>query len=227
MQHARIITNPTTILILVGALAASMTGAAAAQTIFAGDMDDFGNSNDPDDTLVIRPLFAQYLARSGGNNDAYHDGNPMSFDMDGSGDDDWDFGYTFENLPTLNAEATLTIRVRSNTGSINDALGLQYTGDGNTFSDLWRWGVDEINGTPGVWAAGTTATFELALGNLPNGGGSIIADINAAGYLDVQVWDDTSVDWIQLNVPAPGTASLLALGGVVAMRPRREKRDLL
>ena len=220
MQHAPHTTSRKSILALASLLSACMVGSAAAQ-ILVGDMDDFGNSNDPDDTLVIRPLFAQYLARSGGNNNAYHNGNPMPFDMDGSGNYNWDFGYTFENLPTLNADATLTIRVRSNIGSPNDALGLQYTGDGNTLSDLWRWGVDEINGTPGVWTAGTTATFELELGNLPNGGGSIIADINAAGYLDVQVWDDTSVDWIELTIPAPGTASLLALGGVAAMRRRR------
>ncbi|VAX41766.1 hypothetical protein MNBD_PLANCTO03-1667, partial [hydrothermal vent metagenome] len=107
MQHAPHTTSRKSILALASLLSACMVGSAAAQ-ILAGDMDDFGNSNDPGDTLVIRPLFAQYLSRAGGNNDAYHGGNPMPFDMDGSGNYDWDFGYTFENLPTLTAGAKLT-----------------------------------------------------------------------------------------------------------------------
>jgi len=220
MQNARTIVNQTPILALAGLLSACMVGSAAAQshTILAGDMDDFGNSNDPDDTLVIRPLLADWLARPNGNNVAYYGGEPMPFDAVGYAN--WDFGYTFflGEDQMLGSEAKLTIRLQSNTGSLNDALFLQYTGDGNTLSELWRMGITELNG--GTWAPGETATFELDLGNLP-GGVNIIDDINSVGYLDVFVLDDTAVDWIQLTIPAPGTASLLFLGGVAAMRRRR------
>ena len=229
MLNARIVTNrkpiatsPASILILAGALSACMAGSAAAQfhTIFAGDEDDFGNSNDPDDALVIRPLLADYLSRPGGRNDLLHGGEPMPFDANdpNNRDYDWDFGYTFENIPMLQPDAKLRIRVQSVTGSRTEYLAIQYTGDGNSLDTLWIENMPVLNG--GSWTQGESVIFDLDLGNLP-GGVNIIDEINAAGYLDVIVGDDTSVDWIELTIPAPGTASLLALGGVAAMRRRR------
>ncbi len=218
MQNARIITNPKSILILAGALSACMTGAAAAQTIFAGDVDNFGDTDTPEDTLVIRPLFDQWLARPGGQNNG---GVPRPFDIvPGHHNENWDFGYTFENLPTLRPGANLRIRLRAmsdNGFSYNDSMNLQYTGDGDSSSFLWGTSIAALDG--GAWDFGETAIFTLDLGNL--GGLDIIGDINTAGYLDVFVQDDTAIDWIKLTVPAPGTASLLALGGMVAMRRRR------
>ncbi len=229
MLNARIVTNrkpvttnPTSILILAGALSACMAGAAAAQPFFAGDEDNFGNPDDfPNDTLVIRPLFDQWLARPGGQNDQLNGGVPRPFDIvPDHHNENWQFGYTFENLPTLNAGATLEIRLRamSDSGfSYNDSINLQYTGDGDSSSFLWGTSIAALDG--GAWDFGETAIFTLDLGNL--GGLDITGDINTAGYLDVFMQDDTSVDWMRLTVPTPGTASLLALGGVMAMRRRR------
>ncbi len=217
MHNAHTI-NQKSILALPGILSACLAGTAVANVILAGDMDDFGNSYDPDDTLIIRPLFEQYLLRPNGHNTPLHNGEHRPFDTDGTGN--WDFGYTFENLPTLRAGAKLTIRLRAeNVGGVNnDAIGLQYTGDGSNFSMLWNRGIAQLNG--GSWVAGEAVIFELDLDNLL-GGVSIIDDINAVGYLDVMVWDDSSVDWIELTIPAPGSASLLALGVVTAVRRRR------
>ncbi|MDQ7014410.1 MAG: hypothetical protein Q9O74_11010 [Planctomycetota bacterium] len=226
MQQAQIITNPSSILLLAGALSACMTGSAAAQTILAGDMDNFGGTNDPGDTLVIRQPLADWLSRSGsgGNNDYYHNGDPMPFDADlfnegpPDGPANWEFGYTFENLPTLHPGAKVRIHLKSLGDSYNDSIHLQYTGNGSSFSSLWGSSIDTLYG--GAWYGGATAVFDIPLDNLP-GGGNIIGNINAVGYLDVYVQDDTAVDWIELTIPAPGTASLLGLGAVVAMRRRR------
>jgi len=229
MQNARIVTNPKSILILAGALAACMTGVATANTtILAGDMDNFGNTNNARvDTVVTRRAFGTWLSRSGagGNNTAFHGGLSMPFDADqfseggSNGNSNWEFGYTFISLPMLTKDAELRIRVKGNNSDIpsNDAIELQYTGDGTNSSFLWGSSLATLNGSP--WNSGSTATFTIKLGA---GGANILNAINTRGYLDVYVEDDTAVDWIELNtVPTPGTASLLGLGGMVAMRRRR------
>ncbi len=189
---------------------------ASSQTILAGDMDNFASQGDPEDTLTISSLLSQWMARTNGNNDAYHNGNPMPFDEASSSN--WDFGYTFENI-SLSDGALLRIHLRSNIGSLNDVVKLQYTGDGTDNSFLWGNGITDLNG--GTWSTGEDAIFEIPLDNLPNTGQNIVPDINAAGYLDVWVADDTGVDWIELTIPAPGSIALLGLGGLANLRRRR------
>ncbi len=221
MLNARIVTNPKSILILAGALSACMAGAATAQpyTFLAGDVDDFGGSYATEDALPMRPVLAQYLSRVGGVNQILHNSQPMPFDTESR---DWEFGYTFMDLPTLYEGATLEIRMKATSGlSTNDSLHLQYTSFGEGLSNLWSDSIADLNGT---WNFTDITTLTLNLSDLPGfdgSNGSFIDLVNDDGYLDVYITDDTSVDWIRLTVPAPGTASLIALGGMVAMRRRR------
>lgn len=219
--------NRRSAFLLVAALASPGISSASASPIVAGDFDNFGNQSTAADTLVIRPTFASYLARSGpgGNNDFWHNGAPMPFDVHSTNDDNWEFGYTFENLPQLNPEARLLIRLQSVSGSNNDSLSLQFTGTENSFSSLWSGGIDELDahfGGSGTWETGKSVILDIRLGDLPfTNGQSIVDNINQVGYLDVYLHDDTAVDWIQVIVPAPGSASLLAAGSLIALRRRR------
>lgn len=219
-------------LFAVGVLAAAPLAHASW---FAGDTDDFGDPNDPNDTIILRDTFEAWLDQTGNNTD-YHNGESMPFDIDEPSEGDpfngvmiysnWHFGYTFEDLPSLPQDAMLRIRLKGLNGSPgNDSLRLMYTGDGTQAEFAYSINLgslqDEYFGD-GTWDEDDVRTFEVPLNSLPLGGGdtNLIDNINAAGYLDVCVTDDTGVDWINL-VPAPGTASLLLLAGLAG----RQRRD--
>lgn len=224
--------------ILVLALSGFLPGQAHGQIIIAGDNDNFGDWQDPSnpsdpDYLAIRPSFAAWLARPGGSNHTDHGGVPMPFDMDTNDEAfqaggstwriDWEFGYSFMNLPPLAPGATLRLHLKASGFADSDTIGLQYTGSTPGFS--YSVHLVDLPESGGSWdnLSGDEAVFTLALGNLPaigSGDLNLIDDINAAGYLDVFVQDDTAVDWIELTIPEPGSLALLALC-TLSLRSRR------
>ena len=176
---------------------------AAKQTRLGGDEDGFAAQGQPGDLIIMRPAFAQWVNRPGGNNDAYHGGQPMPFDD--TTVVNWEFGYTFLSLPPLDS-AFLTIRVRgsSATSPGNDSLHLQFSAPGGT--PQFAWGrqfaaLDADAGGPGTWTQNKDRIFTLNLRQLPTSSGTLdlVPQINAAGYLDVYVQDDTAVDFVMLE----------------------------
>lgn len=110
------------------------------------------------------------------------------------------FGHTITNLPCTIHGATLTMKIRV-TSSLahNDNIALQATGGSPKFS--WSHNIQALLGQD--WnSIGQVATLQLDLANLPLSGGgttSLIDEINAAGYLDIFMQDDTAVDYITIS----------------------------
>ena len=122
------------------------------------------------------------------------------------------FAHTFSNLPPCIVAATLEIRVRA-CGDLcyNDSFGLSFTGPaGNLIPPAWGRYLGHNNGSafpglfsPTVWTAGTTRTITLDLAALPNANGTttdLIPALNANGFLDLGMQDDTGIDYAVLTV---------------------------
>lgn len=115
----------------------------------------------------------------------------------------WDrkFGHTLEGISCTAVEATLTLTIQARNGlASNDTIALQATGGSPAF--LWSNSIANLTGTS--WnSVGQTATLTLDLTALPlSSGGTrdILADVAAAGYLDIYLQDDTAVDDMSLRV---------------------------
>jgi hypothetical protein len=121
------------------------------------------------------------------------------------------FAHTFSNLPGCISEAHLTIRLRA-CGSVpnNDTLGLSFTGSGGTLvTNAGTWGryLGSGNASPGLtnvaWSPGLTMVVPLDLSDLTNPDGThtnLLPSLNANGFLDVIVQDDSAVDYVTLDV---------------------------
>ena len=123
------------------------------------------------------------------------------------------FGHTFTglNIPCKKiVGATLEIKVKPGRSSLsnNDGIYLRFFGTGgNSLSAGWAANFGSGNPNPGLlpnqWIIifyQNGQTFNLDLGNLPNGGSSIINDLNNHGFVDVFVEDDTTVESVKLTV---------------------------
>jgi hypothetical protein len=122
------------------------------------------------------------------------------------------FAHTFSNLPPCIVSATLDIRVRA-CGELcyNDAFGLSFTGPaGNLIPPNWGRYLGNNNGTsfpglfaPANWTPGTTRQILLDLSALPNANGTttdLIPALNANGFLDLGMQDDSGIDYAVLTV---------------------------
>ncbi len=130
------------------------------------------------------------------------------------------FGHTFTglNIPGKTiVGATLEIKAKAGRSSLskNDALHLKfYDASGSSLSAGWGTYFGSGNPNPGgllpqQWIIRfyqNGQTFNLNLANLknlataPNGGVSIINDLNTNGFLDVLVQDDTTIESVKLTV---------------------------
>lgn len=152
-------------------------GAAQAQTFTSGVADGFALPTEP-----VSPSAGMlaYIAA----NYAF----PGSRPHDDVSVNRW-FATTFTNLrrngPICGATLRMTVR---NLGS-NDSMGFMFNGPGGT-ALATGWGASLAS--LGV-AYNTIGTIVLNLGALP-GGGNLLPTLNAQGFVDVFVQDDSGVD---------------------------------
>jgi len=119
------------------------------------------------------------------------------------------FAHSFTNLPKCITAAYLEIRVKP-CGDIcgNDAMHFWFTGSANSnavFSQYFGGGNPRAGLATNDWCsyAGNPQTFVLDLSNLPASGGgpaNILSLLEANGFLDVTLQDDTGVDYVKLTV---------------------------
>ena len=152
----------------------------------AGVNDDFAQPQDPADPR------APFLAWSIGQGAAVTG-------FDGESIDDW-FIHSITGLPGHICAATLTIRLKPLGSSNNDGIAFQF--DENTNAFAYSEVIQTLAGVP--WNAPQPAVnLVLDLGCLPPDGldrTSVLNEMNAAGYLDIRVQDDTAVDYISLEI---------------------------
>jgi hypothetical protein len=126
------------------------------------------------------------------------------------------FGHTFIGLTPVITAAELVVSLKAledGYGGGNDTLELGFTDPGGTLLPS-RWarfiGTDSSNPSAGLlpshwgptmWPAGNTFAFDLAA--LPNASGlptNLLAQLDANGFVDFYVQDDTSVDYLTLSL---------------------------
>lgn len=152
--------------------------------------------------------------------------------------------FTLGALPGPITAASLTLKVRagSDTFSVSDGIALSFIaqasadyvgslayaralGGGNGGGSVLFSAADPGLLQTSAWNAGDEVEFTLDLAALPLVGGGtldLLPLLNANGFLDVNLSDDTAVDFMRLDVtavPLPGAFALLlpALG----LLPRR------
>jgi uncharacterized protein (DUF2141 family) len=93
--------------------------------------------------------------------------------------------------------ATLEIRIKALPGgSTNDTMGIKVPG-----GSAWAKAISAISPT-GTWSPPKVKTVLFNLGAMPSGGGStnLIPALDSLRVLDINIQDDTSVDYIKLIV---------------------------
>ncbi|QSQ13909.1 hypothetical protein JY572_37260 [Myxococcus landrumensis] len=176
-QQPRLRSILVSALSLLSLVSVAWGGAAQAQTFTSGVADGFAMPTEP-----VSPS-AGMLAYIAANY-----GFPGSRAHDDVSADRW-FATTFTNLrrngPICGATLRMTVR---NLGS-NDSMGFMFNGPGGTpLAAGWGASLASL----GV-AYNTTGTILLNLAALP-GGGNLLPTLNAQGFVDVFVQDDSGVD---------------------------------
>lgn len=198
------------LMLLVGLLAANFSTARAQNhgtfTVTAGVNDNFTLPTDP--TSFSSNLF-------GWLNSLYTPLLAPLKDFDALQNDHW-VAHTFTGLSDI-SEATLEIRLRAGTSflSHNDSVSLTFIEDDQILPppgpSFWERRIGTGHGAPGLlpydWhstaASPAVDTIVLDLGNLPlasGGSENLIPALNAHGFLDFLLQDDTDVDYIALTV---------------------------
>ncbi len=185
-------------------------GPAGAQSFLAGNVDNFAA---PFDVVSPSPHLLALLAANGGTR-CYDNVHGLN-----AGVSDSQCAHTFAGLPSGIAAATLEISVRGGDccGTGNDGLLLSFVTPGSTnylaeiaygrafapFNGPGAFPFPDPTGLLGGWGNGTNATFTLDLAHLPLVGGGtldLLPLINAHGFIDVNISDDTAVDYTRLVV---------------------------
>lgn len=153
--------------------------------------------------------------------------------------------FTLGTLPGPITAASLTLKVRagSDTFSVSDGIALSFIaqasasyvdslayaralGGGNGGGSVLFSAADPGLLQTTAWDAGDEAEFTLDLAALPLVGGgtlNLLPLLDANGFLDVNLSDDTAVDFMRLDVTAvPVPASLVLLLPAVALLRRRQ-----
>ncbi len=212
--------------------------------ILAGDQDNFAAYTDPPDKTSRRPTFYTWFQGLIASSTMV---DPREFDeLDELNAVNAMFGYTFEGLPQLES-CQLEVHIKADNSDIpsTDGIMLRYVGNGNFPEENWwleftwqRWFNKSLFSS---WDRGSEGTLVLDLSALPRGTETddLIPLINADGYLDVLISDDTAVDYIKLCyvpvLPPPPIptvsewglvvlALLLLAGGKVYFSRRRAAR---
>ena len=113
------------------------------------------------------------------------------------------------DIPRCATAATLRLRVRANFDSgseANDRISLGFAPATEGISGVWTGFIGNTRGTPALtdvaWLNGTVREVTLDLARLPLPGGGfedLLPLIAANGFLNVLVFDDTSVDFAELT----------------------------
>ncbi len=168
--------------------------------LVAGKIDNFSGGIDP---APLSPCMVSLGASKAFDNPAL--GTPFRVSLGGG------------VLPQMD-EAKLYIRMRprctaaAQLNSSNDTIAIAVPFF-NCTAWVWRMPIRDLCGTGCTWDCvnNKATTFVLDLANLP-GGGNLLPFLNAgfsAGWLDIEVENDTEVDWVKLKycncLPAPLT----------------------
>jgi hypothetical protein len=135
--------------------------------------------------------------------------------------------HTFANLPPGIDAATLQLRIRAgnDAGVDTDGLLISFVDATTTvYCDDVAWGrpfapytaagcfpEPDPAGLVGSWSAGDTVTLVLDLSALPLAGGgtlNLLPQINSAGFIDVNVSDETGCDFMRLSIDTTMTTSV-------------------
>lgn len=173
----------TSLLPLLAALTVLWSGAAQAQTYMSGIADNFVAPTEP---VSPSPNLLSWIAA----NYAF----PGSRPHDDASIDRW-FGTTFTNLRRNGNICGATLRMTVRNGGSNDTMGLWFMGPNNQ-QLATGYGDSLVNrGIP----FGNTGTITLNLAALPNNT-NLIPTLNAQGFIDVVVQDDSAVDFVSLTI---------------------------
>jgi hypothetical protein len=184
MNHSSCLRMPGAALRALALLVLTWGGAAQAQTYMQGIADNFVLPTEP-----VSPS-AGLLTWIATN----YPSNPTPRPYDATGSNQY-FATTFSQLLRNGPICGATLRMTVRNGHFNDSLGLWFTGPtGLPAAPGWTSQLTAL----GV-ATGTTGSIVLNLSSLP-GGGNLIPTLNAQGFLDVIVQDDSAVDFISLTV---------------------------
>ncbi|MGD9602666.1 MAG: hypothetical protein AB7O21_15995 [Gammaproteobacteria bacterium] len=216
-----------------------------ALTLTAGSQDGFDST--PDAASPSAALVASF-ATAGGE----FAGGVQDFDLTGGingGAPDRQVAHTFSGWSTGLAGASLTLRVQGGSDAFvaTDGLALSFVtngaasypsqvvyarafGSGSGGGSVLFSASDPGLLTDFAWATGSDVEFTLDLAALPLVGGgtlNLLGLMGANGFLDVNVSDDTAVDFMILEVtpvPLPPAVlpllSGLAVLGLRRIRPR-------
>ncbi|MCA9753486.1 MAG: T9SS type A sorting domain-containing protein [Gemmatimonadetes bacterium] len=187
--------------------------AAGALTLAAGIADDFQNGPD-----FVAPSASLVFVLGGF-------GGVQNYDLVAgvNGSNDRQVAHTFTGLTGIGG-ATLEIRIRGglDSGVINDGIFLSFVDSPlDVYHDevAWRRSFGPVAATlpaypqadPGLlgaWAAGDEVTLTLNLASLPTATGgtvNLVPMIASRGFLDVNVSDDSGVDYAVLHATPPAT----------------------
>lgn len=159
-------------------LALAWSGAAGAQTFTQGVTDNFTLPTEP---VSPSPGLQTWVAAN------YSIPGIRQFDEQGA---DRYFATTFSNLTTGGRICGATLRMTVRSGGSNDSMGLWFVNPSGAFAAP-GWGESLTNlGIP--WLS--TGVVALNLASLPGTGTNLLPTLNAQGYLDVIVQDDSAVD---------------------------------
>ena len=208
MQHHRslsCVTPVALVLVLVG-----LAPPAKAQVFQAGNADGLAAPADP--VAPSAALLALLAANAGTRN------YDLAAGING-GFSDTQVAHTFTGLPSNIGAATLEISIRAGTccGTDNDGLLLSFVDSSATnyvnelvyarpfgpYSGPGVFPTPDGTGLLGGWSNGASATFTVDLANLPLADGStlnLLPQLAANRFIDVNVSDDTAVDYVRLTV---------------------------